>query len=79
MAKINDTAALFSFVTKTMSELHDDLIGTDKAKAQANLAKQANNLLKYDLDRAITEIKVRTFNIEIGENVVSIRDIEGGK
>jgi len=36
-----------------MMALKDNKIGIEDAKAQANLLKQANNLLKYELDRAI--------------------------
>jgi len=36
-----------------MMALKSNLIGIEDAKAQANLLKQANNLLKYELDRAV--------------------------
>jgi len=42
-------------------------IEVDDAKAHANLLKQANNILKYELDRAIS--------IQKYENI-KIRDIE---
>lgn len=37
-----------------MDKLNDRSITTEEAQAQANLAKQANNLLKYELQKAKT-------------------------
>ena len=42
-------------------------LSVEEAKAQANLLKQANNILRYELDRAIA--------IQKFENI-EIRDIE---
>jgi hypothetical protein len=42
-------------------------ISVEEAKAQSNLIKQANNLLRYELDRAVA--------IQKFENI-EIRDIE---
>lgn len=36
-----------------MMLLKSKAISVDEAKAQANLLKQSNNLMKYELDRAI--------------------------
>ena len=45
--------------------LKQKLISVDEAKAQSNLLKQANNILRYELDRAIA---VKKFdNLEIRE------------
>lgn len=49
----------------TMCDLKERKIDTEEAKAQANLAKQANNVMKYELDRAKTLAKFE--NIEIRE------------
>lgn len=43
-------------------------VSVDEAKAQSNLIKQANNLLKYELDRATAIQKYEG---------IEIRDIEG--
>lgn len=51
----------------TMMLLKAKVINTEEAKAQANLLKQSNNLLKYELDRAIAISKFED---------LSIRDIE---
>lgn len=51
----------------TMMLLKSKAISVEEAKAQSNLLKQSNNLLKYELDRAIAMQKF--------ENI-DIRDIE---
>lgn len=50
-----------------MMLLKQKMISVEEAKAQANLLKQSNNLLKYELERAIA--------LEKYENL-DIRDIE---
>jgi hypothetical protein len=50
-----------------MMLLKQKAISVEEAKAQANLLKQSNNLLKYELDRALA--------IQKFENI-EIRDIE---
>lgn len=54
----------------TMKLLKSKAIDVDEAKAHAGLLKQANNILKYELDRAIATQKFE--NISIRE----IEDIE---
>ena len=51
----------------TMMLLKQKAISVEEAKAQSNLLKQSNNLLRFELDRAIA--------IEKFENL-DIRDIE---
>lgn len=48
-----------------MHLLKQKAISVEEAKAQANLLKQANNILRYELDRAISIQKFE--NIEIRE------------
>jgi hypothetical protein len=48
-----------------MMLLKQKLINVEEAKAHANLLKQSNNLLKYELDRAIAFKKFE--NLEIRE------------
>ena len=40
-----------------MKKLSANVISVEEAKAQSNLAKQANNLMKYELDRAVATAK----------------------
>lgn len=46
-----------------MMLLKQKAINVEEAKAHANLLKQANNLLKYELDRAIASEKFENINI----------------
>lgn len=41
---------LLQHLSETMLSLKSRKISVDEAKAQASLVKQANNLLRYDLD-----------------------------
>ena len=47
----------------TMQLLKANAIGVEEAKGHANLLKQANNLLKYELDRAVATEKYQELNI----------------
>lgn len=52
-----DTKRIFEHLCDQMDKLNSKVISTEEAKAQSNLAKQANNLLKYELDRAVATAK----------------------
>lgn len=58
-----------------MERLSQKKITVDEAKGQAALAKQANNLLRYEIDRVKTEMKIIDFNKE-KQTLLSIREIE---
>jgi hypothetical protein len=47
-----NTKMLFDHLCDQMAKLNIRAIDVEEAKAQSNLVKQANNLLKYELDRA---------------------------
>lgn len=49
--------AIFEHLCDQMSKLNAKVISVEEAKAQANLSKQANNILKYELDRSIAYAK----------------------
>jgi hypothetical protein len=74
MTPVN-SKSLFAFICDQMEKLDKDEITVEQAKAQANLAKQSNNILKYELDRANTEMKIREFNLKTGANL-EIRNVE---
>jgi hypothetical protein len=59
---------LFRHSFDMMMLLKSKAISVEEAKAQSNLLKQANNILRYELDRAIAEKKFENLNI---------REIEG--
>lgn len=50
-------------------------INVDEAKAQASLAKQANNMLRYEVDRAKAEMKLHEYN-QRNKTDFSVREIE---
>ena len=50
--KSANTKEIFKHLCDQMHKLSAKLIDVDEAKAQSHLAKQANNLLKYELDRS---------------------------
>ena len=71
-----NSKSLFSFICDQMEKLQESLISVEQAKAQANLAKQANNILKYELERASVLMKIAEFNKENESNKIEIREIE---
>ena len=64
-----NTKELFKHSLDLMLLLKSKAISVEEAKAQANLLKQSNNILRYELDRAVAEKKFEDLNI---------RDIENG-
>ena len=70
-----NSKSLFSFICDQMEKLQESQITVEQAKAQANLAKQANNILKYELDRTNTLMKIEEFNKD-NANKVYLREIE---
>jgi len=60
--------AIFEHLCDQMDKLNAKVISVDEAKAQGNLAKQANNILKYELDKAVAKAKfgedLRVYDIE---------------
>ena len=50
--KKSNSATIFKHLCDQMAKLSAKAITVDEAKAQATLAKQANNSLRFELDRA---------------------------
>ena len=75
MKPVNNKS-LLHFIFDQMEKLDKNEIDVNQAKAQAVLAKQANNSLKYELDRTNTLIKVDTHNRENG-TAIELRNPEG--
>jgi hypothetical protein len=65
--KVN-SKELLKHAFHVMMLLKNKEITTEDAKGHANLLKQSNNLLKYELDRAVATQKYEG---------IEIRDIEG--
>ena len=61
--KSANSKELFKHSFDLMQLLKSKAISVEEAKAQANLLKQSNNILRYELDRAIAEKKFENLNI----------------
>lgn len=57
------TKDLLKHTFEMMVKLKEKKISVEDAKAQANLIKQANNVFKYELDRAIAMEKYEKIEI----------------
>jgi formyltetrahydrofolate synthetase len=57
------TKELLKHAFDTMMLLRAKAISVEEAKGQANLLKQANNLYKYELDRAVAMQKYESLQI----------------
>jgi hypothetical protein len=73
--KPTNNKSLLHFLFQTMEKLENREIDVDTAKAQANLAKQANNSLRYELERATLQLKINEATGIIDKNL-KIREIE---
>ena len=67
--------SLLHFIFNQMEKLDKKDIDVNQAKTQALLAKQANNALKYELDRANTQIKLAEHNRDAAR--IDLRNAEG--
>jgi hypothetical protein len=75
MKPINNKS-LLHFVFDQMEKLDNGEIDVNVAKAQANLAKQANNMLKYELDRTRLLMDLDVHKRTTGANI-ELRNVEG--
>lgn len=74
MTPVNNKSVL-AFLFNQMEKLDNKEITVDEAKAVAELAKQVNNTMKYEIDRANVKMKIRAHNFEYKDNV-ELREIE---
>ena len=70
-----NSKSLLAFVFNQMEKLDEGTIDNQQAREQSNLVKQANNLLKYELDRAKVRMELTKHNA-IYKDGVDLRDIE---
>jgi hypothetical protein len=66
--KPQNNKSLISFLFDQMDKLDNNIIDVNTAKAQADLAKQVNNSLKYELDRAKIQIEISKHNADFKTN-----------
>lgn len=68
MKPVNNKS-LLAFIFDQMEKLDTDQIDVEKAKAQANFAKQANNALRYELDLVKTKVHLKQHNVQFNDNI----------
>ena len=68
--------SLLHFIFGQMEKLGKGEISTSQAKAQASLAKEANNTLKYELERTKTLTDLDKYKRSSGA-VIDLRNVEG--
>jgi hypothetical protein len=73
--KPTNNKSMISFLFEQMDKLDNDEITIEKAKEQANLAKQVNSSLKYELDRARVKMELTKHNA-IYKDGANMRDAE---
>lgn len=74
MKPVNNKS-LIAFLFDQMDKLDKDEIDVQKAREQSNLAKQVNNAMKYELDRAKVKMELTKHNA-IYKDGIDLRDIE---
>lgn len=70
-----NSKSLLHFVFEQMEKLDNGSIDVQQAREQSNLCKQANNLLKYELDRAKVQMDLAQHNA-IYKDGLNLREIE---
>jgi hypothetical protein len=70
-----NSKSLLAFVFNQMEKLDANEIDNQQAREQSNLIKQANNLLKYEIDRAKVKMEIKKHNALFNDNT-QLRDIE---
>ena len=74
MKPVNNKS-MIAFLFEQMDKLDKDEIDVQKAREQANLSKQVNNAMKYELDRAKTKMELTRHNA-IYKDGLDLREIE---
>jgi hypothetical protein len=74
MKPVNNKS-LLHFVFDQMEKLNEGTITPEQAREQANLAKQANNALNYELKRADTQMRLTAHNA-IYKDGLHLREVE---
>jgi hypothetical protein len=70
-----NSKSLLTFVFDQMEKLDNGQIDVQQAREQSNLCKQANNILKYELDRAKVKMELTKHNA-IYKDGLQLRDVE---
>jgi len=74
--QVKNSKSLFHFLTEQMDKLDKDEITVEKAKGQAGLAKEVNNVLLYELKRVNTLISLSEHNANQNYKAIQLREVE---
>jgi len=74
MKPVNNKS-MIAFLFDQMEKLDKNEIDVQKAREQANLSKQVNNAMKYELDRAKVKMELASHNA-IYKDGLDLREIE---
>jgi hypothetical protein len=74
MKPVNNKS-MIAFLFNQMEKLDNGDIDVQTAREQANLSKQVNNAMKYELDRAKTQMELTKHNA-VYKDGLKLRDIE---
>ena len=74
MTPVNNKSRI-AFLFDQMDKLDKDEIDVQKAREQGNLAKQVNNAMKYELDRAKVQMELTAHNA-VYKDGLDLREIE---
>jgi hypothetical protein len=74
MKPVNNKS-MIAFLFDQMEKLDNGDIDVQTAREQANLSKQVNNAMKYELDRAKTQMELTKHNA-VYKDGLTLRDIE---
>lgn len=74
--KPTNNKSVLHFLFDQMEKLDKKEITVDEAKAQAAIAKQVNNCMKYELDRSKLLMELENHRRMTGESI-DFRNVEG--
>jgi len=74
MTPVNNKS-MVAFLFAQMEKLDNGDIDNQQAREQANLAKQVNNAMKYELDRSKVQMEITKHNA-IYKDGLKLREIE---
>lgn len=75
MKPVNNKS-LLHFLFDQMEKLDQKAITVDEAKAQAAVAKQVNNCMKYEIDRSRLLLDIDQHRRQTGDSI-EFRNVEG--
>ncbi len=74
--KPTNNKSVLHFLFDQMEKLDSAQITVDQAKAQAAIAKQVNNCMKYELDRSKLLMELDAYRRQTGD-AIDFRNVEG--